>query len=294
MIERVVFGLEDSAFAHDAYSVAGVESKHIKWDRNFEGKSLPTFITDRRILEYDYSHIPIENRFALLIESQGIMPRTYRKIETRLSDFRLVFTHSERLLQRFDNTRWIPGGGVWVGGTYAGGKVGLHKKSKNVSILSSNKLRTKLHRERFCIAKRFESIDIGVDVFRQKLGEKQRVSVFETLEDYRYSICIENYLDSRYFTEKILNALACGTVPIYLGARQISDYFDSDGIIEFHNFGDLKNRVLPMIGPDDYESRSAAIVANIEKSMAYSSIEDYIYRNYADQIHVNNSGCQVE
>ena len=51
MIERVVFGLEDSAFAHDTYSVAGVESKHIKWDRNFEGKSLPTFITDRRILE---------------------------------------------------------------------------------------------------------------------------------------------------------------------------------------------------------------------------------------------------
>jgi hypothetical protein len=123
-----------------------------------------------------------------------------------------------------------------------------------------------------------------VDVFRQRIRSQELIPVTQTLQDYRYSICIENYVDERYFTEKILNCLASGTIPIYLGARKISHFFNPDGLITFSSYYDLVNRVLPTIGQHDYESRLEAVEGNFQKVLEYRSIEDYIYSHYSSEI----------
>ena len=47
-----------------------------------------------------------------------------------------------------------------------------------------------------------------------------------------FSIAIENASYETYFTEKLLDCFATGTIPVYYGAPDIGDYFNKDGIID--------------------------------------------------------------
>ena len=48
--------------------------------------------------------------------------------------------------------------------------------------------------------------------------------------DYRFHICIENFVTQSYFSEKIINPLLCETTPIYLGCKTIEDTFPKEVI----------------------------------------------------------------
>lgn len=279
-MSRIDINLVDSHFAHEDYCVPGVGSETITWRRSLRRDGAPTVITHEDMYRFPYADLPKAERLGLLLESQSVVPRVYSRVTRVIADYRLVFTHSEELLKRFDNTRWIPGGGVWIGGSYAGGTVGVHDKSRLASMLTSNKLRTPLHRRRYLWAVRLEREAAAVDVFRQKLGSDSTISAFETLRDYRYSIVVENFIDDRYFTEKVLNCFATGTVPIYLGARRLGDYFNPEGFIPFRGFSDLRRRVLPMLSESDYENRLPAIRENLVRALEYRSVEDYIFNHY--------------
>ena len=47
---------------------------------------------------------------------------------------------------------------------------------------------------------------------------------------YKFMICFENCSMYNYCTEKILNAYMCGTIPIYWGCPNISDFINMDSI----------------------------------------------------------------
>ena len=47
----------------------------------------------------------------------------------------------------------------------------------------------------------------------------------EPYNDYKFHICIENFLLDDYFSEKIINPLVSNTIPIYLGCNKITEYF---------------------------------------------------------------------
>lgn len=68
----------------------------------------------------------------------------------------------------------------------------------------------------------------------------------KTLSNYKYSICFENSIMNGYVTEKIFDCFYAGTVPIYYGASDISDYIDPNSYIDYNNFrnpADLKSYV---------------------------------------------------
>ena len=48
---------------------------------------------------------------------------------------------------------------------------------------------------------------------------------------YNYHIAIENYRSRHYFSEKIINPLLCGTIPVYLGCVNIEQYFPENVIL---------------------------------------------------------------
>ena len=52
------------------------------------------------------------------------------------------------------------------------------------------------------------------------------------ISGYKFMICFENSSVYNYCTEKILNAYMCGTIPIYWGCPNISDFINMDCI--FH------------------------------------------------------------
>ncbi len=59
----------------------------------------------------------------------------------------------------------------------------------------------------------------------------------ETLKNYRFSICYENMTHIKgYITEKIFDCFAAGTIPVYLGASNITDYIPKHCFIDRRDF----------------------------------------------------------
>lgn len=66
-------------------------------------------------------------------------------------------------------------------------------------------------------------------------GYRMQSKVHE-LSAYRYTIAFENTIRDGYVTEKLLEPLAAGSVPIYLGAREACDDFNPDAFIHALDF----------------------------------------------------------
>jgi hypothetical protein len=96
--------------------------------------------------------------------------------------------------------------------------------------------------------------------------------------DYRYSIAVENYIDDLYFTEKLLNCFATGTIPIYIGAKNIGSKFNLDGIIQSSPNSILED--IEICSKEHYLSKMDAIRDNLERCKEFMTIEDYIIDNY--------------
>jgi hypothetical protein len=270
---KQTFNIIDNVFAHDKYAVAGQDASSVVWDRALTDKAMPTFYSHDMIPRINHNVTDKDNSYGLLFESRAIAPHAYQTAEGFMGRFNLVFTHSSKLLSEYSNARWIPGGGIWVGGTYGKGDIKIGEKNKLCSMVTSNKTMCPLHRFRLVIADEL-STNTKVDIFRNNW-----IPINETLENYMFSIVVENFQDELYFTEKLLNCFATGTVPIYLGSKNIGDKFNLDGILRFNNMDEL-NEHLENISEDLYHQKKEAINDNFLKCLEFKTIEDYIYNNY--------------
>jgi len=269
------FNLVDTSFAHDIGTTAGKTPKLWAWDRTLSNRDIPTFFTHEMIFE-----APVGPEcYGLLFESRAIIPAIYDNAPRVMDRFKYVFTHESTLLNLFpEKCKRIPGGGLWIGGPAGQGEIKLYQKSKLVSMVSSAKQICDLHTLRLQIALNLQNVD-GIDV--HIINGTKYIPIIDTLDHYMYSIVMENYVDDYYFTEKILNCFATGTIPIYLGARRIGDIFNGQGILSFNSWEELV-QLLPILSTQDYQSRSEAIVENYQRCQVYDNIEDYIATHYGD------------
>jgi hypothetical protein len=111
--------------------------------------------------------------------------------------------------------------------------VTINPKTKLMSIIISNKNFSENHRYRFDLAvallvNKFpvdvwglgcEYISNGGDRVKGKFVDK------EPYDGYMYTIAIENYVHPEYISEKVLNPLFYRTIPLYIGATNIDNYF---------------------------------------------------------------------
>ena len=100
----------------------------------------------------------------------------------------------------------------------------------------------------------------------------------EGLNDYMFSVCIENGTYDTYFTEKLLDAFATGTIPIYKGTRNVVNHFNSEGILFLDdiNIDDLTE--------DLYYSKLDFVKENFEKVKELDILENWMYKNYLKNI----------
>lgn len=273
----VTFGLFDKSFAHDVSAVAGVIPEFVTWDRESPLAHKTLFITDDEILRLSDVDFGARTRVAWLIESQSIKPYLYSNVRL-LSKFDLVLTHSSYLLRTLENAHFVPGGGIWIGGRHAGGTIGLKDKSDLCSMVSSYKISAPLHRKRLLYASLLRSLPrTGVKVY---LGSKT-VSSTEATARFAFNIAVENFLDRTYFTERLLNCFATGTIPIYYGAPELPAEFSEEGILRFTNFGELKE-LLGTLSLEKYQEMHSHVIRNYLAAQKYRSLEDYIWSHYSE------------
>lgn len=137
---------------HGMHCGFGTRSRHFMWERYNFG-----------LMTHFYSHNAMletmgkpTRRYGMLVESEAIVPQDYHIFDTHEGlerDFDLIFTYSARILDKVPNARFVPFcATIWNAERIA---PDLHtKKSKNVSILSSDKLMCELHKFRFDLAHR--------------------------------------------------------------------------------------------------------------------------------------------
>lgn len=151
----------------------------------------------------------------------------------------------------------------------------IHEKSKLVSLIASPKVITIGHEIRHAVANKHKD---KINIFGGAAGSKRFGNGIwpdksEALNDYMFSVVIENDSYSTYFTEKITDCFATGTIPIYWGAPEIGDYFNTDGILFYtpdFNFSCLT--------PELYNSKMSAIVDNFERVKSLDMADDYLYK----------------
>mgnify|MGYP005820657399 CR=1 FL=1 len=206
-------------------------------------------------------------KVAWLVEPEVIHPQPYEEIKHMINEFDLILSHHESVLSLSDKCKWVPGCGTWVDPE----NWKVHPKTKNVCIIASSKASTHGHILRHWVIREFgDEIDVygrGYNPFPEKE---------DVLKDYMFSIEIENCSRENYFTEKLHDCLAVGTVPIYFGPKEgLDEHYDMGGIIPFNDTDDLMD-ILDDLSPELYQSKLASIQNNLQAAKRFAIMDDYV------------------
>ncbi len=226
--------------------------------------------------------------YAQFSESETVEPESYKmfqKYKGLEKDFDYIFTFSEKLLDTLPNAKFIPFCTCpWYGTEKYGGIISEEAykfKNKNISMMASNQNISDYHKLRIAIAKKCKELNLA-DTYGTFDGGPFLDKIDHVFAPYRYSIIIENDEKPYYFTEKITSCFAAMTIPIYLGATKIGNFFNEDGIIKItpKDYDNLEE-FLKQCNEKDYESRLEAVKDNYNRVLKhYNVFDNYIYEPF--------------
>lgn len=262
---------------HSRHAPFGHEGKYFFWDRynygldtHFYGPEAMTGTLGKPAVKY-----------GMLTESRTIVPKDYEVFHRNRGlekDFRYIFTYDDRILNEIENARFYPvAAGIWNSEMREGR---YREKDRNLSILSSDKVMCALHRFRLELARLCKREGLA-DTFGRFDGGGYVEKVDETLNRYRFSMIIENDVSDYYFSERLTSCFAAQTVPVYLGARRIGDFFNTDGMILLGS-ADLEEAesLIAECTRERYEAMLPAVLDNYERVKEYVNMQDYLYEHY--------------
>jgi hypothetical protein len=139
--------------------------------------------------------------------------------------FHRILTCDDRLIASVPNAVRFTYGGTWVPDWQALDCA----KDRPLSLIASAKRSLPGHRLRHRVAARLQAAGIPAEVMGG--GYRPFAAKAEGLARYRFSVVIENCRQRGYFTEKLIDAILCRTIPIYWGAPDIAEHFDPAGMI---------------------------------------------------------------
>ncbi len=264
---KTKFNLVGNTFTHltngnKGYSVHGKESKYIEWVSDGTGEA--TFYIDSTLAQAQSDNVS-GPKYGWLLESKYITPQIVESVkqypEKYLEVFDIIFTHNQELLKIDSKFKWVPAQGFWIK------EPKIYEKSKMISMIASNKQMCEGHRLRLEWVERLWG---QVDLYGRGFNEISNKE--EGLCDYMFSVAIENGQYETYFTEKLLDCFATGTIPVYLGAPDIGKYFNKDGIIDLSEEFDVSDEI--------YYNKMNAIKENLEKAKEMEVLEDFIFTQY--------------
>lgn len=173
----------------------------------------------------------------MVVEPATIHRRHLKMLGWTYRRFHRVLSHDDSILAAIPNGIKHPFGTSWVPHD-AGEKAA---KTQRMSLIASAKRDSVGHllRHEMVGFVREQQPDVTV------LG--RGYAPFENKQDglapYKFSVVIENTREPNYFTEKIVDAVLCETVPIYWGCPNIGEFFDPACIIICENAQQLKSAI---------------------------------------------------
>lgn len=252
------------------------QPKYFKWS----DKDQKTKIFIDHSIQYSGENKDRDNCYGWTSESKAIIHNVFDYIINNLDlckkKFNKIFTYDENLIsldKEFfcyspagSNIPWTPVEDF-----------GIHKKTKLISFLCSSNSMTPGHMYRLSWAERLKD---KVDMYGGACGSQiigghyyyHHRKKTEAMNDYMFSITIENNNTDCYFTEKITDCFVNGVVPIYYGSKNIVKHFNQNGIIFLEEDFDIS-----YISPELYYSKMEAIEDNFVRAKEMTMADDYMF-----------------
>jgi len=203
---------------------------------------------------YNHSFI---NQFATLITTQKHLTHPY-KIYSQTCLPWLVGITSGKDHHKFSDANY------W---TYSNFKLNTYQnKNKLISIITSNKTLSRGHKQRLDFIYKLKS-ELGDQLEIFGSGFKSIPDKMDAMQDFKYSLVIENSQHKNYWTEKIADAFLCNCYPIYFGCSNIYDYFDQNSLstIDISKPQQAINTIQEAIQNEYYEKNKSKILESKNK-----------------------------
>ena len=200
-------------------------------------------------------YIPTHQRIALLKESH-LLPMIYEpsNVPKLLSRFNLIVTHHDRIAASDKKCKLVPYSSNMVDLCPYETPCCLPAVSKKTNLCSAvislgagnlNSSARVLRKEVI----EYLSTNQLVNLFGKSTNPIERKA--DALVTYAFSVAMENIVSPSYFTEKLIDCILTGAIPIYHGSRSVLNYFDGRGIIFFDSLDELK-QILSNLSQADY------------------------------------------
>jgi hypothetical protein len=141
--------------------------------------------------------------------------------------FDAILTYDQALLDADpDVYRFTIRGGVWVPRE----QWGMYPKTKQVSMILSEKRSIASHQLRHAIAEQVPGIDLYGPEYTP-IGYDKALAY----RDYRYAIVVDTTNEPNYFSEHLLDALSFGCVVLYCGCPNYRFSLSRSSDPDFHS-----------------------------------------------------------
>ncbi len=265
-------------------SCSNIKPKDFDW--SIESGEIDVHI-DRGMMINPHKNTPKEKRFGWVCESRFIVMDVYEFLVAHHKQlfeqhFSKIFTCDKTLLNLHPNFVYCPNGSnfPWV----PKDQWKIYPKTKLCSMFCSPKRMTLGQEYRHKIAK--VAIDMGFDVFGGAHGTPRTVldpqnpwnTKLDGVKDYMFSIVMENGIYDDYWTEKITDCFATGTIPVYWGSPSIGKHFNMDGIIVFDYSFDMN-----ILTKETYVSKIDTLKDNLERVKNLSVSDDILFGNISEK-----------
>lgn len=168
-------------------------------------------------------------------------------------------------------------------------------KNKFCNFVYSNSCADIKRQEFLNLLNKYKKVDSGGRYLNNVNGPVD--DKFEFQKGYKFSIAFENSYTPGYTTEKIVEAFAAGTIPIYWGNPEIGKEFNVKSFINCHDYNDF-NDVIDRIKEIDnnkdlfmsYVIEPIFLNNNIPNTLEESRIIEFL-KNIFEQEKVNAKRC---
>jgi hypothetical protein len=266
--EKIEISGFGSPFSHDVCSCTGEVPRSFTWvfDR-------PSSSGIEVYLDYGI-HLAFESKknykYLWLSESKATAANHYQLVRDNIQKlgnvFRKIFVHDEELLSLNDIFQYVPPASnmPWVKDRR------LHKKNKLASMISSGKTFTEGHRYRNTFMQKQMLANPWIDFYGHNFNHFEVKE--DALSEYMFSITMENTAYSNYYTEKVMDCFATGTIPIYYGTPKIGEMFNHDGVIVLADDFDPND-----LNTELYYSKLDAIKENFDRCVNHKKADDVLF-----------------
>jgi hypothetical protein len=263
------FNLFDNNFAHVRAELGFDAScfempEHGVWTRDNMTWEGDTVFTDNSCFSRQVDAVITKRKIAWLMESIGVNPGIFANFHQVQHKFDVIMSFLDPAIANhfgFDMKKYIqcPLGGAWVKPKFRDAK-----KTKVCSLIASQKCSLPGQCLRHVIAESGKNIDL----FGHRYHSIKDKSI--ALDEYAFSVVIENVQVPGYFTEKLIDCILRKTVPVYWGDPQINKHFDKSGILELSEIDDLSLQ--------RYDSLVKIVNHNFELAISLKSTDDNIFK----------------